>query len=220
MGRNPAVRPVGLAAEGERALVARCAAPRLRVGVALLTQDSGTTPPREYLTQRLQYSYGTNTSAFGYLAEVRRMLATQPEAEDVGVETVPRRWLLGAVVAVASLVTGCQPPAEPSGPAEGIVIYMDANYSGKSLPVSISAWDLGDYSGPCFPYGTVTRGSWNDCISSIRVAPGWQAVIYEDWHYGGERTTLKADVPDLGKVAGPCDGNWNDCISSILVARQ
>jgi hypothetical protein len=86
--------------------------------------------------------------------------------------------------------------------------------------VSISAWDLGDYyGGPCNP-GRFYPGDWSHCISSIRVAPGWQAVIYSDRHYQGERTTVKADIPDLSKVAGPCKGNWNDCIASIFVGRQ
>ena len=123
------------------------------------------------------------------------------------------------MIALAGIANGCERPvAGPDTATEGIVVYLDANYSGQSLPVSLSAWALGELTGACNQ--TRVKGDWNDCISSIRVAPGWQAVIYSDWHYQGERTTVKADIPDLSKVAGPCKGNWNDCISSIFVARQ
>jgi hypothetical protein len=88
--------------------------------------------------------------------------------------------------------------------------------------------DLRDYKGPCewsvtttTPGGTpvYTSGSnWNDCVSSIRVAPGWRATIYRDDDFHGDSLELTADAPNLQLVPGSCphDG-FNDCITSIRV---
>lgn len=115
-------------------------------------------------------------------------------------------------------------PAAPSEPIEGVSIYEDANFEGESALVRTSKIDLKDFDGPCEHTDTDGNGStsttydWNDCVSSIRVAPGWRAVVYRDDAYTGHSLDITGDAPNLQLVAGTCDHDGlNDCITSIRV---
>jgi hypothetical protein len=108
------------------------------------------------------------------------------------------------------------PPA-PSDVASGLTVYEHANYLGSSALVTSSIADLEDFKGPCVHESSdnVTL-DWNDCISAIRIAPGWHATIYRDTDYDGDSLEVTGDLPNLQVVAGDCDHDgMNDCISSI-----
>jgi Peptidase inhibitor family I36 len=80
-------------------------------------------------------------------------------------------------------------PAGPSELASGVVLYEGANFAGNSALVTSDIPNLGDFDGPCEHTGDSKRGTfydWNDCASSIRVAPGWRATVYEQGDYKGE----------------------------------
>jgi hypothetical protein len=83
--------------------------------------------------------------------------------------------------------------------------------------------DLEDFEGPCEhtttdATGTSTISDWNDCVSSIRVAPGWRVEAYRDDNFRGQSISAGADVPNLQLVAGTCDHEGlNDCITSVRV---
>ena len=79
--------------------------------------------------------------------------------------------------------------------------------------------DLSDYDGPCeHDDGETTTHDWNDCVSSVRVAPGWRAIAYRDTDYRGQSVELSADAPNLQLVAGSCSHEGlNDCITSIKI---
>lgn len=104
------------------------------------------------------------------------------------------------------------------------MIYEHANYEGESAQVTDDIRDLKDYKGPCVnsydstPYGSTVQRDWNDCISSIRLAPGWRATLYRDDDFDGDQLDLTADVPNLQLTPGDCshDG-FNDCSTSIRV---
>ena len=51
----------------------------------------------------------------------------------------------------------------------------------------------------------------------MRVAPGWEATVFEHDFYRGDSLEVTMDIPDLDDVSGPCGGDWDDCISSIRV---
>ncbi len=126
-----------------------------------------------------------------------------------------------AVNALSLAVTSCSSP-EPLGPTpldQGIVIYLNSGYRGVSQQVGADVVDLEEIEGPCNPSEGGT-GTWNDCISSIRVLPGWGARIYGDKNYRGAVLDVTADVPDLSQVHGSCSGSYNDCISSIRVFKN
>jgi hypothetical protein len=79
--------------------------------------------------------------------------------------------------------------------------------------------DLTKAEGPCTIDENGGGGSWNDCISSIRVLPGWTARIYGDKNFRGAVLEVTSDIPDLSKIDRDCSGSNNDCISSIRVMR-
>jgi hypothetical protein len=115
-------------------------------------------------------------------------------------------------------------PSEPLTLLTGIVVYEHADYNGDSGHVTRDIENLEDYNGPCFlsadAYGGSTF-SWGDCISSVRVAPGWSATFYRDDGFHGERFEVTHDVPNLQDVSGRCSrGGFNDCVSSIRVFQR
>jgi len=54
-------------------------------------------------------------------------------------------------------------------------------------------------------------------VSTVGYAAGLK--VCTEAHYKGTCEELGADVSNLGKIKGPCNGSWNDCISSIDVAE-
>jgi hypothetical protein len=87
--------------------------------------------------------------------------------------------------------------------------------------MTTDAEDLDDIRGPCTK-GTVCLSGYNfdDCISSILIAPGWSAIVYEDPKYRGASVTITSDVADLDNIKGPCGDDFDDCTSSIRVVRS
>ena len=129
---------------------------------------------------------------------------------------------------VTLLIAGCEGlPSLPTAPSEltrGVSIYEHANFLGESALVETSQSDLKDFDGPCEHTESAGDGStsttydWNDCISSIRIAPGWRAVIYRDDDYKGQSLQLAGDVPNLQLVTGSCSHDGlNDCVTSIAL---
>jgi hypothetical protein len=130
--------------------------------------------------------------------------------------------------AAVALLLACrqslpQAPTELSG---GIVVYEHADYLGASAHITEDIRDLKDFKGPCQKTESGTSGStttdvWTDCISSVRVAPGWWATLYRDDGYDGPRMNATQDIPNLRLVIGDCDkGGFNDCVSSIRIFRE
>lgn len=137
------------------------------------------------------------------------------------------------IAAVLVLAAGCALEKLPTAPDDlntGVVIYQHANFVGESAYLTNGVPDLRDYEGPCQHenynynngYGYTTYYyDWNDCISSVKVIPGWRATIYVDPGFDDDSLVLTADEPNLALVRGPCKNHtWNDCISSIRVSRQ
>ena len=117
------------------------------------------------------------------------------------------------------LLAGCENrlPGAPTELTSGVTIYEHANFMGASALLTRDVSDLRDYSGPC-EHSSNTYGDWNDCVSSVKVAPGWRATIYRDDDFHGGSLELTADAPNLQLVPGDCphDG-FNDCITSVRV---
>src|SRR3954469_8464514 len=89
------------------------------------------------------------------------------------------------------LVASCDQQSLPAAPSEvtsGVTLYEHANYLGDSALLTRSSDDLRDYAGPCAhsdSSGTtgVTTFDWEDCISAVRIAPGWRATLYRNRNY-------------------------------------
>jgi hypothetical protein len=146
------------------------------------------------------------------------------------VECRRRARAVGNVVVpvLAVLLLSCDQSTLPTAPSDvtsGLTVYEHANYLGESALLTRSIADLSDYEGPCLhsdtgPAGSTVTLDWNDCISSVRIAQGWEATIYRDSDYSGDSLNVTGDLPNLQLVQGGCshDG-MNDCITSIKVVR-
>ena len=127
-----------------------------------------------------------------------------------------------AAIALLMGLIGCESASLPMAPTDltgGVSLWEHANFQGNSALLTESQVDLAKFSGPCeHDAGNSTFHDWNDCVSSVRVAPGWRAVIYRDTDYDGQSTELTADAPNLQLVPGDCphDG-LNDCVTSVKV---
>jgi hypothetical protein len=122
--------------------------------------------------------------------------------------------------AVALLIPACgTAPLGPTPLDEGIVVDIHSGFRGTSQQVGADVTDLTKAEGPCAIDENGGGGSWNDCISSIRVLPGWTARIYGDKNFRGAVLDVTSDIPDLSEIDGDCSGSYNDCISSIRVMR-
>ena len=135
-----------------------------------------------------------------------------------------RRSLLLAAVA-AQAVAGCGSPAAPSEKA--LTVFVDRNYGGSWHDVSGDSANLATLAGPCNKTtvstgsGTTTvGGDWDDCVSSIRLSPGWVATGYRDRNFSGPTVDITRDIPNLRDISGPCDHGFDDCVSSIRVSKQ
>ena len=138
-----------------------------------------------------------------------------------------RRRLLALALLVG--IAACQDslPTAPSDLQSGLIIYEHANYRGESAHITESVNDLADYEGPCVYTETSSDGStsssesWNDCVSSVRVAPGWTATLYRDRSYDGDKLDVTGEIPNLQLSPGDCDHDgFNDCTTSIRVFRR
>lgn len=123
-----------------------------------------------------------------------------------------------AVIALGTAACGSQ-PLGPTPVDQGIVVYIHSGFRGTSQQVGIDVPDLSKVEGPCQLDENGGGGSWNDCISSIRILPGWRARLYGDKNFRGAVLDVTEDVPDLEAIRGDCSGSYNDCVSSIRVIK-
>jgi len=133
-------------------------------------------------------------------------------------------------LAVLVLLAGCQKslPSAPSELTTGIVVFEHANFLGASAHIAADISDLNKVKGPCIgdddtggAGGSSVIFVWNDCISSVRVAPGWVATLYRDDGYFDDSITLTEDVANLQFAPHDCPhGGLNDCITSIRVKKR
>jgi hypothetical protein len=131
------------------------------------------------------------------------------------------RLALGGFAALTFAACGGLLTIGPTPPGDGITLYVHASFVGTSQQLAVDVANLGDVEGPCVKGDAESsRARWDDCVSSIRVMPGWRATLFRDRDFKGESVTITEDVIDLTRVNGPCSGSFNDCVSSIRVSRQ
>jgi hypothetical protein len=116
---------------------------------------------------------------------------------------------------------GCQEslPTAPSDLQTGIIVYEHADFLGGAAHITTNVSDLKDYKGPCVEVDGEGSSAevWNDCISSIRVAPGWRAHVYEHDDFDGDYIEVTQDIANLRVEGTGCSNGFNDCITSIRV---
>jgi hypothetical protein len=133
---------------------------------------------------------------------------------------------------LAFLAAACQATPElPFGPTElvtGVIVYEHANFLGTSAHITTDIPDLSRFNGPCVHESSDADGNtsvsydWNDCISSIRVAPGWRVTVYRGANFRDDAMSATSDMPNLQLLRQhdcPHDG-LNDCVSSVRLRQQ
>jgi hypothetical protein len=133
---------------------------------------------------------------------------------------------LVTVVALAVVFHGCSPTELPMAPTAsftaGIILYEHANFLGNSAHLTGDISDLRDFRGPCIKGDDASSRDWNDCVSSVRVAPGWRATLYRDPNFSDDALEITEDVANLQLVPRfDCGQNGlNDCVSSVRVRQR
>jgi hypothetical protein len=123
---------------------------------------------------------------------------------------------------LALLIPACG-SVDPLGPTpldQGVVVFMHSGFRGTSQQIGADVTDLTRVEGPCNIGEDGGTGTWNDCISSIRLLPGYYARLYGDRNFRGAVLVVTEDIPDLKALTGDCSGSYDDCISSIRVLRK
>lgn len=137
---------------------------------------------------------------------------------------------LTASFLVLMLLAGCEgSPTDPAGlvPSAGILVFARADYRGpyRNFVDDVSDLKLVDDEPQPAASDCATKlfgqEHWTDCVSSIRVADGWHAVVYQHDTFRGDSLTVTSDIPDLSRIPLPSDSawTWDDVISSIRVLR-
>ena len=99
-------------------------------------------------------------------------------------------------------VTGTIPPGGSiASSTDLITVYKDCNYTGFSGGLTIGDYNMARLN---------SLGVLNDDISSLRVAQGFQAVLYQDDNFTGASTVINSDSSCL-------NGTWNDKVTSIRI---
>lgn len=129
-------------------------------------------------------------------------------------------------ILVAGFLAGCS--SSPTSPGEkALTVFVDRNYEGSWHDVFADWSNLKSVGGSCNQVTVVTGGTtttsggdWDDCISSIRLSPGWVAILYRDRNFSGPTLEITEDIPNLRNLPGPCDHGFDDCVSSIRVSKR
>lgn len=133
-----------------------------------------------------------------------------------------RLFLIATGVVLTAALAGCGsiPALGPTPADQGIIIYVHADFTGPAQALNVDVPDLSKVQGSCSSGAEGEMPTWADCISSVKVLPGWTATLYRDTKYKGASVTVTSDTPNLRGLSGPCDHTFNDCVSSIRVSRQ
>ena len=139
---------------------------------------------------------------------------------------MPRLLRVGFLLLVVSALPACESTRPtilgPTPVDQGIVIYIHSEFAGSSQAIAVDIRDLDDVEGPCAKGDSESvRLSWDDCMSSIQVRPGWAVRLYSDPDFKGASTEVVADATNLSTLSGPCKkGGYNDCVSSLKVYKR
>ncbi|HVJ21654.1 MAG TPA: carbohydrate-binding protein [Polyangiaceae bacterium] len=90
-----------------------------------------------------------------------------------------------------------------------VTVYHDPAYAGVSAGLALGDYNMGQLN---------ALGIANDQISSLKVSPGYQVVLYQHIDFGGFAGTFTGDVSDLASsTAGRTSGTWNNDTTSLRV---
>ncbi|MCR5736256.1 MAG: hypothetical protein K6G64_01235 [Eubacterium sp.] len=108
-------------------------------------------------------------------------------------------------VSVTVTVAGSTAPATTKAAETGVVyIYQDINYGGRVAALNEGSYNLAALS---------AKGFRNDDLTALKVASGYEAVLYWDDNFQGAQKVVSSDTAWIGN-------DWNDKMSSIVVRKK
>jgi len=93
-------------------------------------------------------------------------------------------------------------------PADSIAYFYHACYYDKTLGYQVGL-GVGSYTEDQM----ISKGIANDDVSSLKIAAGYEAVVYADNYFSGQYRIYRSDAPCL------ISDNWNDITSSIIIRK-
>ncbi|MGW3228730.1 hypothetical protein [Kitasatospora sp. NPDC001095] len=87
-------------------------------------------------------------------------------------------------------------------------VFTEADYGGASLSLDVGSYSLAALNADDDPNNDVP----DNAISSLKVAPGYQVILYTRHDFTGTSKTFTADDPSL------IDDGLNNNVSSLTVA--
>lgn len=85
------------------------------------------------------------------------------------------------------------------------VVYQHCGYKGYRVRLAVGNYDLKKLN---------RMGIRNDDLSSLKVSPGYEIIVYQHHHFGGRRLKFRGNDSCL------VNNGFNDVISSIKVRRS
>ncbi|RFM36554.1 zinc-dependent metalloprotease [Chitinophaga silvisoli] len=89
-------------------------------------------------------------------------------------------------------------------------IYKDCNYNGYAINLGVGSYNMADL---------IALGAANDDVSSMKIASGYEVILYKDINFSGDAYLFRGDWSCLVSV-GLSDGstvNLNDWTTSLIV---
>jgi hypothetical protein len=105
-----------------------------------------------------------------------------------------------SLLTAVNQVIGTNQPQVPAS-TDVITAYLDCNYTGFSGGLTIGDYNLSRLN---------SLGIQNDAISSLKIAQGFQAILYQDDNFGGASTVINSDNTCL-------NATWNDKVTSVRI---
>ena len=115
---------------------------------------------------------------------------------------------LAGILALGLVLSACatnEPAALTTTAVNGVTLFIDCPFSGKSIDLGEGDYNVGDL---------VALGMPNDRASSLRIADGFKAEIFLDKDFSGRSLSFTGDDDCL------VDDNFNDLLSSVRVTRM
>lgn len=98
----------------------------------------------------------------------------------------------------------------PTPSTGAATIYKDCNYGGYAITLGVGSYNMADL---------IALGAANDDVSSMKIASGYEVILYKDINFAGDAYLFRGDWSCLVSV-GLSDGstiNLNDWTTSLVV---
>lgn len=122
----------------------------------------------------------------------------------VAITTVSGSSESAKVTASVNVSGTTQTPTTTKAETGVVYIYQDINYGGRVTALNEGSYNLS---------ALMAKGFRNDDLSSLKVASGYEAILYADDNFKGTTRTITSDTAWIGS-------DYNDVMSSIVVRKK